>query len=181
MTRVGTRAGAAAGTPIESVGSLAGTWTGALVFGAGEQPYTFVIEPTGRAVLQGRMVTQNGTVSMQDGEGLGARHHDDADRRVVPQHRDKGAIRRNQRRTRAPPRAPLPTDKDRLCRLRCSNNVSVRRDLVERRVIELLQDEPYSPDAAQRLMQKVNHRLHPQGQMVVINGPFVPMRCDRRR
>jgi site-specific DNA recombinase len=44
----------------------------------------------------------------------------------------------------------------------CSNNVFVRRDLVERRVIELLQDKLYSPDAVQRLMLKVNHRLRQQ-------------------
>ena len=61
------RAGAA--TPIDSVASIAGVWTGTLDFGAGEQACTLTIESTGRAVLQGSTVTLNGTVAVQGGKG----------------------------------------------------------------------------------------------------------------
>ena len=58
-----------AGTPIESVASIAGTWTGTLEFGAGEQSCTLTIEPGGRAVLQARTVTLHGSVSVDKGKG----------------------------------------------------------------------------------------------------------------
>ena len=58
-----------ASTPIESVASIAGTWTGTLEFGAGEQPCTLTIESGGRAVIQGRTITQQGTVAVAGGKG----------------------------------------------------------------------------------------------------------------
>jgi hypothetical protein len=58
-----------AGTPIESVASIAGTWTGTLEFGAGEQSCTLTIEPGGHAVLQGRTITAHGSVSVNQGKG----------------------------------------------------------------------------------------------------------------
>ena len=63
------RRAAVAGNPIESVASIAGTWEGTLEFGAGEQPCTLTIEPGGRAVIQGRTITQYGTVSVAQGKG----------------------------------------------------------------------------------------------------------------
>lgn len=59
----------ASATPIDSVAAIAGTWAGTLDFGAGEQPCTLLIEPTGRAVIQGRTMTANGTVAVQSGKG----------------------------------------------------------------------------------------------------------------
>jgi hypothetical protein len=55
--------------PIDSVTAIAGTWTGTLEFGAGAQSCTLVIEPSGRAVLQGSTLTVNGTVAAQGGKG----------------------------------------------------------------------------------------------------------------
>ena len=59
----------ATAVPIDSVASIAGTWAGTLDFGAGEQPCTLVIDPSGRATLQGRTVTQSGSVTVQGGKG----------------------------------------------------------------------------------------------------------------
>ena len=58
-----------AGTPIESVASIAGTWTGTLEFGSGEQPCTLTIEPGGHASIQGRSITAHGSVSVNQGKG----------------------------------------------------------------------------------------------------------------
>lgn len=55
-------------TPIASVASIAGTWTGTIEFGAGEQPCTLTIEPSGRAVVEARTMTQYGTVTVQGGK-----------------------------------------------------------------------------------------------------------------
>ena len=56
-------------TAIRSVADIAGTWTGTLEFGAGEQPATLTIDPGGRASLVGRTMTVNGQVSVSDGKG----------------------------------------------------------------------------------------------------------------
>jgi hypothetical protein len=61
--------GSGTATPIASVASIAGTWTGTIEFGAGEQPCTLTIEPTGRAVVEARTMTQYGTVAVQGGKG----------------------------------------------------------------------------------------------------------------
>jgi hypothetical protein len=58
-----------AGTPIESVGSIAGTWTGTLEFGSGEQACTLTIEPGGHATLVARTMTVHGSVSVNQGKG----------------------------------------------------------------------------------------------------------------
>lgn len=55
-------------TPIESVASIAGTWTGTIEFGAGEQPGTLTIQPNGQAAVQARTMSANGTVSVQGGK-----------------------------------------------------------------------------------------------------------------
>lgn len=60
--------GRAPATPIADTASIAGTWRGTLDFGAGEQPCTLIIEPAGRAVLQGSTVRLDGTVSVQGGK-----------------------------------------------------------------------------------------------------------------
>lgn len=62
--------GRASGTaaPITSVAAIAGTWTGTVEFGSGEQPCTLTIEPSGRATVQARTLTANGTVTVQGGK-----------------------------------------------------------------------------------------------------------------
>jgi hypothetical protein len=59
--------GRPAAAPIDTVGAIAGTWTGTLNFGAGEQPCTLIIQPNGQATIQGRTITQTGQVSVQGG------------------------------------------------------------------------------------------------------------------
>jgi hypothetical protein len=56
-------------TAIGSIADIAGTWTGTLEFGAGDQPATLTIDPGGRATLVGRTMTVNGQVSVRDGKG----------------------------------------------------------------------------------------------------------------
>ena len=56
-------------TPIASVAAIAGTWTGTLEFGTGEQQCTLTIQPNGTAQLVGRTMTATGTVAVRDGTG----------------------------------------------------------------------------------------------------------------
>ena len=56
-------------TPIESVASLAGAWTGSLNVGSGNSPCTLTIEPSGMAVLQAPDFALNGTVTVAQGIG----------------------------------------------------------------------------------------------------------------
>jgi hypothetical protein len=53
---------------IGSVADIAGTWTGTLDFGGGEQFATLTIEPGGRASIVGRSMTAHGQVTARDGQ-----------------------------------------------------------------------------------------------------------------
>ena len=56
-------------TPIASVASIAGTWTGTIDFGAGDRPCTLTIQPGGQAAMVAPSLTANGTITVKDGKG----------------------------------------------------------------------------------------------------------------
>jgi hypothetical protein len=68
VTACATGRGGGTAASIQSVQAIAGTWTGTVEFGSGEQPCTLIIEPSGRATVQARTLTANGTVTVQGGK-----------------------------------------------------------------------------------------------------------------